>query len=840
MKFYAEKLRKLRKQKGVTIEELASQIDSNRTSISKWERGFQTPSEKRIRMLATGLDIPVSEISDLEGYSKISEKLPEITQSWVELAESSSESLQNMQEEHFSRLSGLFKVVEESSIIVKALLKSLPVSFYIKSPSLYYVTVNNHFYKEILTSFGHKNIVGLRDKDIFPIREALANEKEDKEVISTTIPVVNKEQFMPGTRKKRTVLITKTPIFDKLGKVIGLIGIFVDITDRKNAEEQRSLLESAINKLPYTVFIGDLKNEKFHYSFLSEGVEKIFGAPPEVFTQNVHVITDFTYENDKKRHSAWRTDPGFSPNIELRAETREGLKWLRFEREKEEIRGKLYHFGTIRDITERKENELNLKKLFYVINHLKPEQAIVWFGKNLGTKDFQLEFVSDAQAKFTGIPKEQFYKDSLTWEKMIHPDDKDRVLKCYKKGTTPKPIEYRLNTKYGTKWVENNLLEDSFLDKKFQFGVTRDITERKEHEQRIKKLVYVINKLPEIVWFGTNAGTDDFKVNFINDPVEKITHITKKQIYNNGTIARDLIHPEDRKKVFEWLQLTDSSKKLEYRYNTKDGIKWIEDNQFEDFFGEEKIQFGISRDITERKEQDIKIQEREYLLNQLSDLIWIGTHKEDFNLVYLNDAVEKITGTPKQKFYESRNDEEWQNLIHPDDKNKFFDWFKNAHFPKTLEYRINTPEGTKWVQDKQFKTILNGKDYQFGITGDITERKKNNQKSEALEYFANKKLEVNWIKSTNKEASTVFISETTKQLYGVNHTEFVKNADSWLTFIHPDDKKLEMEWNKKRTYPYLRKYRIVTSKGKSKLVEHNSYLDQFEDRTHIFEIIKEV
>jgi len=66
MKFYHDKLKQIRKQKKIKVYELANKIDVNRNTLWLWEANRYQPSEKMVRGLAEALDIPVTQISDLE------------------------------------------------------------------------------------------------------------------------------------------------------------------------------------------------------------------------------------------------------------------------------------------------------------------------------------------------------------------------------------------------------------------------------------------------------------------------------------------------------------------------------------------------------------------------------------------------------------------------------------------------------------------------------------------------------------------------------------------------------------------------------------------------------
>ncbi|HBM15770.1 MAG TPA: hypothetical protein DD381_05420 [Lentisphaeria bacterium] len=60
----------------------------------------------------------------------------------------------------------------------------------------------------------------------------------DKEVLTTGKSILDKEDYIPGNRKTKWGIMSKIPILDLDGKIEGLLGFFVDITDRKKAEEE--------------------------------------------------------------------------------------------------------------------------------------------------------------------------------------------------------------------------------------------------------------------------------------------------------------------------------------------------------------------------------------------------------------------------------------------------------------------------------------------------------------------------------------------------------------------------------------------------------------------------
>ena len=58
-------LPKIRKEKGLTQEELAAKVYVTRQAISRWETGETTPSIDMTKLLASVLDVPVVRLLDL-------------------------------------------------------------------------------------------------------------------------------------------------------------------------------------------------------------------------------------------------------------------------------------------------------------------------------------------------------------------------------------------------------------------------------------------------------------------------------------------------------------------------------------------------------------------------------------------------------------------------------------------------------------------------------------------------------------------------------------------------------------------------------------------------------
>ena len=110
------------------------------------------------------------------------------------------------------------------------------------------------------------------------------------------------------------------------------------------------------------------------------------------------------------------------------------------------------------------------------------------------------EYVSPQVERLLGYPHEQFHRDPLFWKKILHPEDKERVLReSILAVQTGKPfqMEYRLLTKDNAiVWVRDDaiLIRDDEPGQPYWLGVWTDITARKLAEEEQADLIGIMTK----------------------------------------------------------------------------------------------------------------------------------------------------------------------------------------------------------------------------------------------------------------------------------------------------------------------------------------------------------
>lgn len=256
MEFYPERLKEIRKSKKVSSDELASKLGIARRTLSIWENKKRVPSEATIRMIARVLNISADKISNLE---------PDMERSTLNITDVSSSinHIVNIEKNEKNRriqiamdeLTKLDKEINNYKLTLEALISSVPSIYYIKNCDSKYVIANKKFLENL--SLNEKCIVtGKTDYDFFSKDEASLNDKEDKQVITSGKGLYDKEGNIPGSRRKKWGIISKIPILDQDGKLEGLIGIFIDITERRKSEIFREIIEKCLSYQDVYFWVG--------------------------------------------------------------------------------------------------------------------------------------------------------------------------------------------------------------------------------------------------------------------------------------------------------------------------------------------------------------------------------------------------------------------------------------------------------------------------------------------------------------------------------------------------------------------------------------------------------
>ena len=131
----------------------------------------------------------------------------------------------------------LQKQTDEAQQMLQQVLNTVPVRVFWKDLELHYLGCNEPFARDAGFS-NPADLIGKTDFDMGWKEQADLYRADDRTVIETGIPKIGYEEPQTASNGNRTWLRTsKIPLQATGGKIIGILGTYEDITDRKKAEE---------------------------------------------------------------------------------------------------------------------------------------------------------------------------------------------------------------------------------------------------------------------------------------------------------------------------------------------------------------------------------------------------------------------------------------------------------------------------------------------------------------------------------------------------------------------------------------------------------------------------
>jgi PAS domain S-box-containing protein len=157
------------------------------------------------------------------------------------------------------------------------------------------------------------------------------------------------------------------------------------------------------------------------------------------------------------------------------------------------------------------------------------------------------------------------------------------------------------------------------------------------------------------------------------------------------------LHPEDRQHVLKQAALTDQSNKpfdMEYRMIARDGrLVWVHDEVIlvNDLEGKPQFWQGIMLDITERKQAEEALQEKERLLSEAQRIAHIGSWSYDIliDTLQCSDEMYRLLDVSPQDF--QHNKAGFLSLIYCSDRPMVTKWMEDIRAGrqvKELDFRL--------------------------------------------------------------------------------------------------------------------------------------------------------
>jgi PAS domain S-box-containing protein len=138
--------------------------------------------------------------------------------------------------------------------LLRTLIDNLLDYIYVKDAQGRFVAANLAT-AQIMGAASPNDLLGKTDYDFYPRKLADKYRADEERIISSGEPLINKDEpHMDSNGNSRTIMTTKVPLTDNRGKVVGLVGLGHDITERRQTDKALRLTQFSMDRAGEAIF----------------------------------------------------------------------------------------------------------------------------------------------------------------------------------------------------------------------------------------------------------------------------------------------------------------------------------------------------------------------------------------------------------------------------------------------------------------------------------------------------------------------------------------------------------------------------------------------------------
>jgi len=552
----------------------------------------------------------------------------------------------------------------ESSRFLAAMIDTLPIPVFFKDVSGKYLGCNPPFEEYI--GIKRDQIVGKSVYDLSPKDLADKYTAADQQLFDNPAPQRYDTQVQYANGSRHDVIFYKAPFYNKDGTLGGLIGTFLDITDRKQAEVALARSEEKYRAFFTTsrdcIFITTADGRWVDFN---DAAVELFEYKSRKDLLETTILHRYADPRDREKHIEYIRKNGYSFEYPVDLKKKDGtiINALITTVTRKDASGTTIGFqGSIRDVTERKiaqdriDELLRQKEEQLKIINTSPAVAFLWKAE----EHWPVETVSENIAQF-GYSVEDFISGRVIFSSIIHPSDLGRVSAEVEYNSTHHIEEfgqiYRIFGKDGSvHWIDDftHIRRDKDGTITHYEGIVLDITERRqaedalrESEEKFRDIFNNANDGIEIIELLDTGMLGRFTD--VNDVACRMLGYTREEMLRLGPLD---ISTDYFSRLFDEIMQelhTSGHASFETEHRRKDRtIVPVEINTHKITLMGKTVLLSIARDITERKAIEEALRESRQRFSDIISFLPDPTYVIDREgrVLAWNRGLEELSGIP--------------------------------------------------------------------------------------------------------------------------------------------------------------------------------------------------
>jgi PAS domain S-box-containing protein len=475
-------------------------------------------------------------------------------------------------------------------------------------------------------------------------------------------------------------------------------------------------------------------------------------------------------------------------------------------------RGRAVRVTALRDVTERKRAEARVREAEERYRTLVEQvPAVIYVQQAAGGGSggsSPTVYASPQIEDQSGYPPRAFEEDPELWIKLLHPDDRERVLaEDARTDETGEPfkVEYRQIRRDGrVVWIRDEayLVRDDEGNPSYWQGIQIDITERKEAEEALKeseeRYRLVTRATNEVIWDNDPATGKQVW----DGAIEAMFGYSPEEIGADEQWWEERIHPEDRERVLSGVgavvEGSGEGWSHEYRFRRADGgYATVADRGYvvRGEEGEPVRLVGSMMDVTERRLAEERFRQ---LFNQSVDALFV--HDATGRIVDCNDEASRSLGYDREELLSMRVQDLATDLVSdregsPPTEPTLWQRALSGEPGKVAGIHLGEhrrKDGTVFPVEVYVGSVdYGGERMIFASARDITERvraeERLRQAEERYRTLVEQLPAVTFIDRADGSEESLYVSPQIEAMLGYTPEEWIAGR-LWRERLHPDDR----------------------------------------------------